>query len=68
MRSFWIDRLFRHVHSGGQALTQPQMGLSEFSPRARTASKGRGIQAGAVRTSKSARLCLGIGDGSVHRQ
>ena len=66
MRSSWIGGLFRHAHSGGQVLTQPPMSQSMFVSRA--AGKGQGIQARGVRTSKSARLCLGIGDGTLHKQ
>jgi hypothetical protein len=66
MRSSWIDRLFRHAQNGAQVMTHPAASLSAFPSR--TAGRSRGIQATAGRGSKSRRLCLGIGDGSVHRQ
>lgn len=66
MRSFWIGRLFRHAHVGGQVLIQPPMSHATFGPR--TTGKEPGVQARALHTSKSARLCLGIGDGTLHRQ
>jgi hypothetical protein len=66
MRSFWMDRLFRHAQGGDQVLTHPSITLSAFPPRA--AGKGRGVQTVVKDVSRSSRLCLGIGDGSVHRQ
>jgi len=68
MRSPWIARLFRHAHGTGQVLAQSPLNASVFSSR--TAGKVRGVQADLmyVHASKSARLCMGIGDGRVHKQ
>ena len=66
MRSSWIDRLSRYAHGNGHVLTTPPMSLSVFAPR--KADKARSVPAYAMRTSKSARLCLGIGDGSLRSQ
>ncbi|MGC1548445.1 MAG: hypothetical protein WA777_07940 [Rhodanobacter sp.] len=67
MRSSWIDRLFRHVRVSDQTLALSQVNPSIFPARA--TGKSRGVQAShALRTSKTARICLGIGDGGVHWQ
>jgi hypothetical protein len=66
MRSSWIDRLFRHAQNGAQVMTHPSMFLSAIPPRA--AGKSEGAQAVAGRASRTSRLCLGIGDGSIHKQ
>lgn len=66
MRSFWIGRLFRHTHGVGQVLIHPSISQSTLIPL--VPGKGTGIQASVLRNPKSARLCLGIGDGIVHRQ
>jgi hypothetical protein len=66
MRSSWIDRLFRQAQGSGQVVTHPSLSLSAFPPR--VSGKGRGVEAAAGRALRSRRLCLGIGDGSVHRQ
>lgn len=66
MRSFWIGRLLRHAHVGGQVLTQSPISHAAFASG--TAGKKRGNQARELPISKSVRLCLGVGDGTVHRQ
>ena len=67
MRSSWIDRMFRPAHGSGQAFNLLHGNSATFSTPA--AGKVRGSSAScATPLAKHARICLGIGDGRVHRQ
>lgn len=68
MRSLWVDRLFRqgHRHSHG-AVALPMGAITVTSSRA--TGKKTGVDASATpNPQRVARLCLGIGDGTVHKQ
>jgi hypothetical protein len=66
MFSFWMDRAFRHTYAAGPVLTHAKAAMSAVLLRANGGNRAaRTRVAGA---SGSRRLCLGIGDGRVHRQ
>lgn len=66
MRSSWMNRLFRHESASGRISGQLSLSLAVLPPRKvidAPAAKRR-----AANPPGSTRLCLGIGDGSLHRQ
>ena len=66
MRSFWMDRLFRHAYAGDRVLTPSLITPSALPSRAD--GKSRAAPTCNVRVATARRLCLGIGDGGVRRQ
>jgi hypothetical protein len=68
MRSSWVHLSFHRATASGLVITQSPGQSVAVSPPHKTASSQR-IQA--LRTAASPahpRLCLGIGDGAIHRQ
>jgi hypothetical protein len=61
MFSFWMDRTFRHAYAAGPVLTHAKAAMSAVLLRANGGNQ-------AIQTPSASRLCLGIGDGRVHRQ
>ncbi|GFZ91248.1 hypothetical protein [Dyella caseinilytica] len=66
MRSFWMNRLFHLAYAGDRVSTQVPLSVPALPPK-RGATE-RVLRAQATNSPRSQRLCLGIGDGSVHRQ
>lgn len=63
MRSRWVGRLFGQADGGGAGLGKPQWNAP---PVLKTAKQSTTRNAGTMPARP--RICLGIGDGSVHRQ
>lgn len=65
MRSHWLGRLLRHAEgrSAGSGCRLPAK-----NPAPGSSDKERLEQVQPRAPKRSLRLCLGIGDGSVHRQ
>ena len=66
MHSSWMNRLFRHADVGSRVLAQAPLSLSALPPQMVT--KKQVPRTPAANAPRTKRLCLGIGDGSVHRQ
>lgn len=64
MRSRWVGRWFGQGDGGGFAPDKRRANGQVMDG----AGKGRQAQGPQVIRAKSSRICLGIGDGSVHRQ
>ena len=63
MRSRWVGRLFGQADGGGAGLGKPQR---MASPVSKAAKQTKMRDAGTMPARP--RICLGIGDGSMHRQ
>jgi hypothetical protein len=68
MRSSWVHSFFHQATGNGLVLTQPHhRGLAVSPPREKVAGEPA-QRAPATGSTAHSRLCLGIGDGTIHRQ
>jgi hypothetical protein len=68
MHSHWIDRLFGQMGGSHQGVAANSMGIVTAVPIVSTSKKRSADISRATRPKPFARICLGIGDGAVHRQ
>ncbi|RDS78785.1 hypothetical protein DWU98_20990 [Dyella monticola] len=67
MRSHWVGRLFGHT-GGGSSIAVSQRKKAMEPVASEPMDKSKSPHAGRTTTAGFKRLCLGIGDGDVHRQ
>ncbi len=68
MRSLWVNRLFRQVHGDDRGVAAVAAGSAIVMPSHRVGKNHRVEVAVTTNSKRFARMCLGIGDGSVHKQ
>lgn len=64
MRSRWVVRLFGPAERGGAGSGKPQANAPACKAMGKDSRTGQADRA----FIRSSRICLGIGDGTVHRQ